>query len=374
MSTNRRVPRYRRGREATVVFTEGVAAAILHECLESPLGSSAFVDSSPGMSPSIELGDDPENAGSMPELDPEAEALLDDLADGITPAASAVSIETGRQLLEQLFAVDDPEPVASVTDLDIPGPSNDIPLRLFVPDTSPSRPVLVYFHGGGWVRGSIDAYDGPCRILANETGCLVVSVDYRLAPEHPFPAAPEDCYTAAQWAVDNAADIGGDPDRVAIAGDSAGGNLTAAVTLMARDRGSPNIAHQSLIYPAVNPPALRWFDSYDENAEGFLLETTSVEWYYEQYVRAADWRNAYAFPLIASDASDLPPATILTAGFDPLRDEGQAYADRLERAGVPVERLHYGQQIHAFLSLYEYISTGRDALDAVAVEITSALE
>lgn len=310
----------------------------------------------------------------MPALDPEAKALLDDLAEGISPAASAVSIETGRRLLEQLFAVDDPEPVETVTDLDIPGPTGDIPVRLFVPDTNASRPVLVYFHGGGWVRGSIDAYDGPCRILANATGCLVVSVDYRLAPEHPFPAAPEDCYTAVQWAVDNAADIGGDPNRVAIAGDSAGGNLTAAVALMARDRGSPSITHQSMIYPAVNPPALKWFDSYDENSEGYLLETAAMEWYYEQYVRPSDWRNAYAFPLNATDLSDLPPATILTAGFDPLRDEGMAYADRLEKAGVSVERFHYEQQIHGFLSLYEYISAGREALEDVADEIASAVQ
>lgn len=309
----------------------------------------------------------------MPDLDPDAEALLADLDARITPPASAVSVETGRQLLDQLFAVDDPEPVETVRNLDIPGSGGSIPVRLYVPETSAPRPVLVYFHGGGWVRGSLDAYDGPCRILANETGCLVVSVGYRLAPEDPFPAAVEDCYTAAEWAVDNGVDIGGDPARVAIGGDSAGGNLTAAVALMARDQGGPNLVHQSLIYPALNPPAIHWFDSYDENAEGYLLETASMEWYYDQYVRPTDWQNAYAFPLIAREVSDLPPATVLTAGFDPLVDEGQAYADRLASAGVPVEQLHYEEQIHGFLSLYEYISMGRDALDAVAAEISNAV-
>lgn len=309
----------------------------------------------------------------MAELDPQAAALLDDLAEGISPAASAVSIDTARRLLDQLFSVDDPETVRTVTNLDIPGPTGDLPVRIYVPDASGSLPILVYFHGGGWVRGSIDAYDGVCRILANETGCQVISVGYRLAPEHPFPAAVADCYAATTWAVENARDIGGDPDRVVIGGDSAGGNLTAAVSLLARDRAAFRPTHQVLVYPAVNPPQLRWFDSYDENAEGYLLETEGLQWYYEQYVDELDFRNAYAFPLLASTLADLPPATVLTAGFDPLRDEGEAYADRLESAGVSVERLHYDRQIHGFLSLFEYIDEGRAALDDVAGEIAGAV-
>ena len=312
----------------------------------------------------------------MPErdLDPQAAALLDDLATGVSPPASTLSVATGRALLDDLFAVEEPEPVGSTTDLEIRGPSGPIPLRIYLPVGEGPSPVLVFLHGGGWVRGSLDAYDGLCRRLANGAGCVVVSVAYRRAPEHPFPTGFEDCYAATEWAAENAAAIEGDPDRVAVGGDSAGGNLSAAVALAARDRDGPDLAHQLLIYPAVNPPSVRWFDSYDENGEGYLLTMDSVEWYLEQYTGPADVGNAYAFPLRARDLSGLPPATVLTAGFDPLRDEGIAYAERLAGAGVEVEHLHYESQIHAFLSLYEHIDEGREAIDEVAATLGAALD
>ena len=306
-------------------------------------------------------------------LDPQAAALLEELGSGVSPPASTLSVSTGRALLDDLFAVDEPEPVGSTTELEIQGPAGPVPIRIYLPVGEGPSPVLVYLHGGGWVRGSLDAYDGLCRRLANGAGCVVVSVAYRRAPEHPFPAGLEDCYAATEWVTDHAADIEGDPDRVAVGGDSAGGNLTAAVALAARDRDGPDVAHQLLIYPAVNPPSVRWFDSYDENGTGYLLEMDGIEWYLDQYTEGADVGNAYAFPLRARDLSGLPPATVLTAGFDPLRDEGVAYAERLAEAGVDVEHLHYDAQIHAFLSLYEHIDEGREAIDDVAAALRSAL-
>lgn len=312
--------------------------------------------------------------GRDPDLDAQAAALLDELESGVTPPSATLSVETGRALLDDLFADPDPEPVESVTDLEIQGPNGPIPLRLYTPGTDGPYPLLVFFHGGGWVRGSLDAYDGLCRLLTDEAGCVVVSVDYRRAPEDPFPAGFEDCYRAAEWAATHAADLLGDPDRVALGGDSAGGNLAAAVTLAARDRGGPEFAHQLLLYPSVNPPAVRWYDSYDDYATRYFLEMDSVEWYFDQYLDSpADVGNVYAVPIRARSLEGVPPATVVTAGFDPLADEGAAYADRLDEAGVEVELLHYEAQIHGFLSLYMYIDEGRAAVDDVADSLTGAL-
>ncbi|WP_336134491.1 alpha/beta hydrolase [Natronomonas amylolytica] len=302
-----------------------------------------------------------------PDLDEQARALLEELEAGVAPPSSTLSVATGRQLLDDLFAVADPEPVGEVTEIEIQGPNGPIPLRIYSPEGEGPFPVLVFLHGGGWVRGSRDAYDGPCRLLTAEADCVVVSVDYRRAPEHPFPAGLEDCYAATAWAADHAADLQGDPDRVAVGGDSAGGNLSAAVSLVARDRGGPDLAHQLLVYPAVNPPSVRRFDSYDDYGTDYFLEFDSIEWYLDQYLSgAADVGNAYAFPLRARDLSGLPPATVITAGFDPLVDEGTAYAERLDEAGVSVEHRNYEGQIHGFLSLYEHIDDGRDAIDYAA--------
>jgi len=310
-----------------------------------------------------------------PGLDPQAAALLDDLESGVAPPSATLSVAAGRELLDDLFAVDEPEPVGGVTGLEIQGPSGPVPLRIFVPDGDGPFPLVVYLHGGGWVRGSLDAYEGTCRLLTEEAGAVVVSVDYRRAPEDPFPAGFEDCYRAAEWAAANAADIQGDPDRVAVAGDSAGGNLAAAVALAARDREGPDFAHQLLLYPAVNPPSIRWFDSYDDYGAGYFLEIDSVLWYLDQYLpRRADVANAYAFPLRARRLDDLPPATVVTAGFDPLVDEGTAYADRLDADGTPTEHRHYEGQIHGFCSLYEHIDAGRTAIEDVAARLTDAFE
>lgn len=309
-----------------------------------------------------------------PGLDDQAAALLAELDAGVAPPSSTLSVETGRRLLDDLFAVEDPPDVGAVTDLEIQGPSGPIPLRIYVPAGTGPFPLLVFFHGGGWVRGSLDAYEGPCRLLATEADCVVVSVDYRRAPEAPFPAGFEDCYRAAEWAATHAADLRAAPDRVAVGGDSAGGNLTAAVALAARDRDGPAFAHQLLVYPSVNPPSVRWFDAYDDYGTDYFLEMDSVEWYLDQYLpRPADVGNAYAFPLRARSLSDLPPATLVTAGFDPLCEEGAAYADRLAADGTPVEHLQYDAQIHGFCSLYEHIDEGREAISDLADRLQDAL-
>ncbi|MFO7925074.1 MAG: alpha/beta hydrolase [Halobacteriota archaeon] len=308
-------------------------------------------------------------------LDPQADALLDQLDSGISPPSSTLSVESGRELLDELFTVADPEPVEEVIDIAIQGPNGPIPLRIYAPETGGGPdPMLAFIHGGGWVRGSLDAYDGLCRRLANRAETIVVSIDYRLAPEHPFPIGFEDSYAATKWAATHAADLGGDPERVAVGGDSAGGNHAAAIALAARDRDGPNLAHQLLIYPAVNPPSLQWFDSYDENGTGYFLEMDSVEWYYDQYRSPADVGNHYAFPLRARDLSGLPSATVMTAGYDPLRDEGEAYAERLSEADVETNRLHYESQIHAFVSLYEHFDEGQAAIDDAAEALREALD
>lgn len=312
--------------------------------------------------------------GRDPGLDPQAAALLEDLESGVAPPSATLSVETGRALLDDLFEDPDPQPVETVTELAIQGPNGPVPLRLYTPAGDAPFPILVFYHGGGWVRGSLDAYDGLCRLLATEAGCVVISVDYRRAPEDPFPAGFEDAYRAAEWAATHAAGLQGDPDRVAVGGDSAGGNLAAAVTLAARDRDGPDFAHQLLVYPSVNPPSVRWFDSYDAYGTKYFLEMDSVEWYIDQYLDSpADAGNVYAVPLRARSLAGVPPATVVTAGFDPLADEGRAYVDRLEEAGVEVEVLHYEAQIHGFLSLYMFIDEGGTAVDDVAQRLDDAL-
>lgn len=312
--------------------------------------------------------------GDTTELDPQTEALLKTFGEGITPPTSTLSVAEGRRLLDELFVDEEPEPVGEVMETEIQGPNGPIPLRIYAPDGEGPFPMLVFYHGGGWTRGSLDGYDGLCRRLTNRAEALVVSVDYRLAPEHPFPAGFEDCYAATEWAAEHAADLGGDPDRIAVGGDSAGGNLAAAVTLASRDRDGPEFVHQLLVYPAVNPPSVQWYDSYDENATGYLLEMDSVQWYYEQYIDEAAVGNQYAFPDRARELSGLPPATVLTAGFDPIRDEGMAYAERLSDAGVDVEHLHYESQIHAFVSLYEHLDDGKEAIEELAGELQAAFQ
>ena len=264
--------------------------------------------------------------------------------------------------------------VARVRDLGIEGPGGNVPVRIYEPDgtgTGP-RPAIVYFHGGGWVVGSLDSHDPLCRTLANAAGAVVVSVDYRLAPEHAFPAAAEDAYAATAWVAARAAELGVDPERVAVAGDSAGGNLAAVVSLVARDRGGPDIAYQLPIYPVTDHTLD--YDSYPENAE-WGPSRAGMGWFWEQYLaRDVDAYNPYAAPLWARSLADLPPATVVTAGFDTLRDEGVAYAERLEAEGVDTTLRHYERMTHGFMSILGEpdLSRAREAVDHVAGDLGDA--
>jgi acetyl esterase len=284
---------------------------------------------------------------SARELDPEVSEMLEMMEQMGVPPLSALSVDGARSLASDLFArEDDPEAVGNVQDLSIAGPEKSIPIRIYTPESERTpHPVLVYFHGGGWVLGDIEMTDDTCRAIVNEAGCIVVSVDYRLAPEHEFPAAVEDCYAATQWVANNADVIDADSEKIAVGGDSAGGNTAAAVAQLARDRGGPSLVHQLLAYPVTNHSFET--DSMEENAEGYFLTRADMEWFWELYLRDdIDGRNPYASPLQAHDLTDLPSATVVTAGFDPLRDEGQAYADRLRDADVDVEQEHYSGAIH----------------------------
>jgi acetyl esterase len=234
-------------------------------------------------------------------------------------------------------------------------------------------PGLVYFHGGGWVIGDLDTHDSLCRHLANAAQCVVLSADYRLAPEHKFPAAVEDCFAATSWVAEQAAALGIDPQRLAVGGDSAGGNLAAVVALWARDRGAPRLRFQALIYPAVDCGMIH--PSHQRFAEGYLLTRPTIRWFYDQYLRGQadveDWR---ASPLRARDVSGVAPALVLTAGNDVLCDEGEAYAHRLEQNGGPVQLRQFPDQIHGFMTMGKIVRAAQPALDEVAAALRRAWE
>ncbi len=286
-------------------------------------------------------------------LDPQARAVLDQLAALGGAPLSSMSVADARRMMEALggLRVAEPEAVASVTDRRIPGPGGEIPIRIYTPNGTAPLPLLVYFHGGGWVLGSLETHDATCRALANGAGCVVVSVDYRLAPEHRYPAAAEDCHAATRWCAEHAAELGADPHRIAVGGDSAGGNLAAVVAQMARDRGGPPLVLQLLIYPVT----AHAFDtaSYRDNAEGYLLTADDMHWFWGHYLgdTPARGEEPYASPLRAASLAGLPPALVITAEFDPLRDEGEAYARRLEEAGVPARLTRYDGMIHGFFAM-----------------------
>ena len=281
------------------------------------------------------------------------------------------------QEVRTLFEQGNPPPgedVASVEDLEVPGPDGPLPVRVYRPDgAAVPAPVVVFFHGGGWVLGSIATHDATCRGLANRTGAVYVSVDYRLAPEHPYPAAPEDCYAAPCWVADHAADLGVDPGRLAVAGDSAGGNLAAVVCQMARDRSGPAIAFQLLIYPVTDLDFDRW-PSMEENADGPLLTREGMDWFARHYVGTLPFTgDPYAAPIRAADLSGLPPAHVATAGHDPLRDEGAGYAEALAAAGVTVGYDNFATMIHGFVGFADVVPAAGEARDRIAAALAAGL-
>jgi len=262
----------------------------------------------------------------------------------------------------------EPEPVFAVEDASADG----VPVRIYRPSPDLDRPVIVYFHGGGWTIGSVEQFDPITRQIANATDAIVVSVDYRLAPEHPFPAPVDDCWQALNWVAKNAASFGGDGTRLAVMGDSAGGNLAAVCALMARDAGAPDLAMQVLVYPVVDAD----FESasYRANGRGYLLTLDDMHWFFSCYtndgaVDRTDWRIS---PLLADDLGGVAPAVVVTAEFDPLRDEGREYARRLEAAGVPVTALPYDGMIHAFFGLSAAFDASRDAIARISDSLAQA--
>ncbi len=304
-------------------------------------------------------------------LDPTVKALLDQMAALNMPPMISLSAEQARAMFKATRSpVEALEPVDRIEDRAIPGPAGEIRVRVYTPTSSEPLPVLVYYHGGGWVIGDLDTHDGVCRKLANRAACVVVSVDYRLAPEHRFPAAAEDGYAAAAYVQAHAADFGADASRVAVGGDSAGGNVAAATALIARERGGPALAYQVLIYPVTNYS----FDtaSYSDNAEGYFLTTDAMRWFWDHYLGGADGTHPHASPLRAPDLSGLPPAIVITAEFDPLRDEGDAYAARLHAAGVAVKHGRYPGMVHGFVGMHDVIPQGNRAIDECAAALREA--
>jgi acetyl esterase len=301
-------------------------------------------------------------------LDEDMKQLLALIAPPGMPALTEVSVEQARANMGALMVAGEPEPVGRVENRTFPGPAGDVPIRIYTPAGAGAHPALVYFHGGGWVLCNLDTHDGTCRSLCNQAGCVVVSVDYRLAPENKFPAAVDDCYAATRWVAEHAAELGVDAKRIAIGGDSAGGNLTACVALISRDRGGPRFVHQLLVYPVTDAK----FDtpSYEENAEGYFLTRDAMRWFWNHYLRSdADGANPYAAPLRAQDLSGLPPATVITAEFDPLRDEGEAYGARLRAAGVPTRIERYDGVIHGFFGMGAILAKAKGAVAAAAGEL-----
>lgn len=310
-------------------------------------------------------------------LHPHARALLDLIAErGVPPTHTLTPAEARAVYRDRRgFTQPAPPPVASVSELAAEGPHGAIPLRLYRPlGTMADQvlPALVYYHGGGWVIGDLDTHDTLCRELANHSGCAVVSVDYRLAPEHRFPAAVDDAIAAARWVHRHAAALHLDPERIAVGGDSAGGNLAAVVALAARDAGDLPMAYQLLIYPATDQH--RSAPSHTTNGEGYLLTRDTMAYFTGHYIpepaHYADWR---ASPLLHPDLSRLPPALVLTAGYDPLRDEGLAYAQKLSEAGNTATHLSFERQIHGFILMGKVLDEANTAVRLCAAALRDAL-
>ncbi|MER5866276.1 alpha/beta hydrolase [Kitasatospora sp. NPDC002040] len=311
-------------------------------------------------------------------LHPQAEALRKQRAEAGTPPLYSLTTAEARaaDLAGVLAAAGNPEPVGSVEEFIIPGPGGPLPLRVYRPAAADvpdgPLPALLYLFGGGWTLGSLETGDAICRRLTNAVGCVTLAVGYRLAPENPFPAAVHDVTAAAEWIAEYAAYLCIDAERLAVAGDSAGGNLAAALTLTARERGGPALRHQLLVYPntahGADTPSVR------EHDDPLLFNRRSVDWYWSHYLAdPADGADPLASPLRAEDLSGLPPATVITAEYDPLRDEGELYAEALRAAGVPVEVRRYQGMPHGFFAMAGVLDEGREAQRYAAEQLREAL-
>jgi acetyl esterase len=305
-------------------------------------------------------------------VDPQIRMLLD--LGAALPPFHTLSVEEARaQFAVRSFPGLRQPDIASVTNRDMQGPNGSMALRVYTPFGDGPFPLIVFFHGSGFVVCSLDTHDGMCRNLCAGTGCVVVSVDYRLAPEHRFPAAPDDCLAATRWAVANAAALGGDPGRVLVAGDSAGGNLATVTALRIRDEGGPKLAGQLLIYPVTD-----YYDtetrSMTENAEGYGLTRAGMIWFWNHYLPDPSYgANPHVSPLRATDLSGLPPVLVVTAEYDPLRDEAEDYAARLRQAGVPTEAKRWDGMNHGFFIWPGVVDKAGAALDEACGWVRSLL-
>ncbi|HEY7205266.1 MAG TPA: alpha/beta hydrolase [Methylomirabilota bacterium] len=306
-------------------------------------------------------------------LDPQAQKVVDTIAAlNLKPIKDSTPAEARESMRTRTAGLGPVEDVPAVADHRVPVEGGEITVRLYAPAGVGPHPVLVFYHGGGWVIGDLYTHDGLCRSIVNAAGCAVASVDYRLAPEFKFPVAVEDSYAALKWVAANGPRLGLDSARLAVGGDSAGGNLAAVMALLARDRRGPRILLQVLAYPVTNHDL--GTKSYVENATGYLLTTEDMRWFWRHYLsREEQGQEVTASPLRAKSLADLPPALVMTAGCDPLRDEGDAYAARLRDAGVPVTLSQYPGMFHGFLRMTRILDAARTALDEVAGALRKAL-
>ncbi|NUT78807.1 alpha/beta hydrolase [Pseudomonas sp. C1C7] len=305
-------------------------------------------------------------------LDKQIATVLQQFRDLPEPDFSQVDAVQYRQFSDNLLPAIPGDPMSEVRELRVAGADGELDARLYRPSEEGNLPLLVFFHGGGFVMGNLDTHDNLCRSLARQTEAVVVSVAYRLAPEYHFPAAPLDCYAATCWLVEHAAALGVDASRLALAGDSAGGNLALAVSQLAAQRQGPKISYQCLFYPVTD--ARCDSRSYEDFAEGYLLSSAMMYWFWQQYLQdTGQGDDPLASPLRAESLAGLPPTTLITAEFDPLRDEGEAFAARLQQAGVAVRVQRCEGMIHGFISMAPFVEGAARVLSEAAADVRGAL-
>ena len=309
-------------------------------------------------------------------INPKAAAIIESMAGAFPTPTDEMSADELRHLVH---AASDgviertPEPLLAVDDRAVAGPLGPVPIRVYRPEEAPATgaPALVFMHGGGFVLCDLDSHDDICRALANAGACVVVAVDYRRAPEHPYPTPLEDCYAVLEWVAASAGELGVDADRLGVFGDSAGGGLAAALALLARDRSGPTLALQILVYPMLDTRCDT--PSHTGTGEGYFLKTEEVQWYWKRYLGDADPTDPYVSPSHATDLTRLPPALVVTAENDPLRDEGEAYGEALKAAGVDVTVSRYDGTFHSFLSFLTVLDEAVEARDEIGAAVRKAL-
>jgi len=304
-------------------------------------------------------------------LDRQTQALVDQLAAVGRPQINTMPPEQARRIAFAAFTPAQVEAVAHVEDRKIPGPAGPLAIRIYRPEGKAPMPALVYFHGGGFVMGDLESHDALCRKLANGAGCVTIAVDYRLAPENKYPAALEDCFAATRWVAENTAALNLDPRRIAVGGDSAGGNLAAVIAMMARDAKTPRLAFQLLIYPSMD--ATLQTESHRRLVDSFPSRD-EIRYLWSSYIRGeADRKDPRVSPNFATNFKGLPPALVITAEFDPLCDEGETYGEKLRAAGVPVTISRYDGTIHGFVSMSEMLDKGKAGVAESVAALKKAL-